>query len=201
MEFVRGSTMNSVDPDTLRGWLTETSFEDIGKIFVLDVIINNFDRIPGNMWSNDGNIGNLMITKNGRVYGIDQGVVAPANEEAVAAYLNKVSLNFGEFKQDPSGCKMVEEILNFVNSNTGSVADPQSASAALSRGIRFVVDKLQSISQEDVDKMKSTIVNSIRVDWENIWKDMCDSVHVDFLVQVIQTIVKATSSDSEVKQD
>jgi hypothetical protein len=201
MEFIRGSTLDSVDPASLSGRLNEVSFEDIGKMFVLDVLINNFDRIPGNMWNNDGNIGNLMITNDGRIYGIDQGIVSPVNSDAVSNYLAKVASNFEEFKSNPSGCKMVEEIWNFTNSKTGECfTDSDAAKKAISKGIQAVLSKLSALNPQDIIEMKNAIQKGIKVDWENVWVDMCTSVDPQFINQVIKVLTGA-GDRGDVKTD
>eukprot|EP01095_Lingulamoeba_sp_RSL-Kostka_P001321 TRINITY_DN11889_c0_g1_i1.p1 TRINITY_DN11889_c0_g1~~TRINITY_DN11889_c0_g1_i1.p1 ORF type:complete len:575 (-),score=123.50 TRINITY_DN11889_c0_g1_i1:76-1800(-) len=48
-------------------------FVKIGKFVTYDILINNFDRI-NMIHKNDGNPDNLIITKNNKVYGIDQAL-------------------------------------------------------------------------------------------------------------------------------
>jgi hypothetical protein len=189
MQFIRGSTLDAIDPVTLAGRLTENSFEDVGKLFVVDVLINNFDRIPGNMWSNDGNIGNLMITSEGRIYGIDQAIVSPNSSEAISSYLAKVTLSFQEFKANPSKCKMVQEIWSFLNLKIGdSFCDSEFAKNAIAKGIQDVLAKIETLKSQEIIDMKNAIQNSIQVDWENVWVDMCALVDTQFVIQVIRVL-------------
>jgi hypothetical protein len=190
MQFVRGDTLNNVDPQLLPSRLTDESFKDIGRIFVLDVLINNFDRIPGGMWKNDGNIGNLMLTKSGRIYGIDQGVVSTGNDEATAKYLSTVEQNFDDFFRKKDMSIIVSEILNFINLNTGGcLSESENAKSKISSGILDAVNRLADIQEDEYHDIKGKIQSSVRVDWEDVWSAMCHSISPDFVQKISNVII------------
>mmetsp|Transcript_69081 Transcript_69081/g.131784 ORF Transcript_69081/g.131784 Transcript_69081/m.131784 type:complete len:594 (-) Transcript_69081:170-1951(-) len=64
----------------------------LGTFVALDMIINNFDRLPC-VWDNQGNAGNLMFAKGTyEPLSIDNMVccIPPQNEKAIAKYLDRV---------------------------------------------------------------------------------------------------------------
>merc|ERR1719271_1086956 len=55
-----------------------------------DLLINNFDRLPL-AWSNDGNLGNVMLCSvSGEVVGIDQSVQPITNADGLSKYDSRV---------------------------------------------------------------------------------------------------------------
>lgn len=66
------------------------TFRLIGRLMAFDTLINNFDRLPL-VWSNDGNLGNIMLgSSQGAVVGIDQMVAPIKNQVGLSAYLDRV---------------------------------------------------------------------------------------------------------------
>ena len=43
----------------------------IGRILTLDLLLNNWDRLPI-VWENEGNPNNIIFSKSGNAWGIDQ---------------------------------------------------------------------------------------------------------------------------------
>jgi hypothetical protein len=74
-------------------------------ILALDVIINNFDRLPL-IWDNEGNLENLLLDREGRLWGIDQAATAVRAGPNRAEYLTKVTAlctSLGNNKSSVSG--------------------------------------------------------------------------------------------------
>lgn len=191
MTFIRGVNLDSLDADSLTMQLTESSFTDIGRIFVLDVLLNNFDRIPGSIWKNKGNLGNLMSTNNGRIYGIDQALVTPNNEEAEVAYIEKVRCAFQGLMHNGLDCEMIDHVWKFI-SQYGNWVPQDSASVmklALYNGMIDVIKKLTYLkSEKRIREIKESIEHTISIDWEYVWKEMCDCIDPRFVFRIISTI-------------
>merc|ERR1712107_928597 len=66
---------------------------ELGRMCALDVLLNNFDRLPIPVWDNNGNLSNALVSADGQhCFGIDQQVY-PIEEGANRnAYLERVRL-------------------------------------------------------------------------------------------------------------
>lgn len=102
MEFVRGSEMSACDPRVL---LDGAFLRELGRCMALDMMLNNFDRVPL-VWTHAGNATNLLIEfregdgKEGvevlAVRPIDQAYTVIENETMRGEYINKVKACLGE---------------------------------------------------------------------------------------------------------
>eukprot|EP00931_Biecheleriopsis_adriatica_P102784 TRINITY_DN77714_c0_g1_i1.p1 TRINITY_DN77714_c0_g1~~TRINITY_DN77714_c0_g1_i1.p1 ORF type:complete len:618 (+),score=135.51 TRINITY_DN77714_c0_g1_i1:40-1854(+) len=90
VEFIAGSALQGVGGQKA---LTEGSsglvFQELGSLIALDCLLNNTDRIPA-IWSNDGNLGNVMVSTDGTVIGIDQQVNAIGDASGKDVYFQKL---------------------------------------------------------------------------------------------------------------
>lgn len=53
--------------------LNDDTWFDIGAMYMFDALINNWDRIPGNMWDNEGNPTNILFSITSGTTGADTG--------------------------------------------------------------------------------------------------------------------------------
>merc|ERR1712151_577683 len=61
-----------------------------GRFMAFDILINNFDRLPLT-WSNEGNLGNIMLGSSScAVVGIDQCVNPIKHPAGLSTYLRRV---------------------------------------------------------------------------------------------------------------
>merc|ERR1712113_1291903 len=68
----------------------DTLWRELGRLMAFDTLINNFDRLPL-AWSNEGNLGNVMLGSSlGVVVGIDQSVAPISHPVGLSAYLQRV---------------------------------------------------------------------------------------------------------------
>lgn len=95
MEFIPGHDLDDLplsqrDPDAL----SEKDWQIIGAMLVVDVIINNPDRVP-TIWRSDGNGGNIIVDERqkpgARVVAIDQTVNQVLNTHMLNQYVTRVS--------------------------------------------------------------------------------------------------------------
>merc|ERR1711963_745996 len=56
----------------------------------MDLLINNYDRVPLPCWTNAGNLSNVIVTPSGRLVGIDQQVFHIEAGPGLDEYLSKV---------------------------------------------------------------------------------------------------------------
>lgn len=63
---------------------------ELGRLMAFDMLINNFDRLPL-AWTNDGNLGNVMLGSSlGVAVGIDQSVAPIVHVDGLRAYTSRV---------------------------------------------------------------------------------------------------------------
>lgn len=97
-EFMRGESLsdlpNHMDHHQLRNYFDAEIYKGIGGMLLMDMLINNWDRLPvEGLWNNQGNAGNIMIhkkTKNRSMSLIDQ-TVTPVGADQREEYLNNIT--------------------------------------------------------------------------------------------------------------
>jgi len=92
MEFLRGITLNLLDHTQAAEIFADTTLlTHIGSLMALDVLTNNSDRLPL-IWSNQGNLSNVMITEQNLIVSIDAKIVpiAKSNTAIYGNYMRKL---------------------------------------------------------------------------------------------------------------
>lgn len=189
------ATENGKEPEqikqTISNYFGNSKYlKQIGKILLLDVLLNNLDRMPL-IWDNEGNLENLLFSKETEsVYAIDQAIypVSKKLEKNYNEYLRKVT-------------NLVDDLttLNW-KSCSGSALDKVKNSVqlwtnydfsdhhlhALRQGIletiQFVID---NISKEFLSDMKSKIGELGKIDWQDVFKTGFNAINLTFLHDVI----------------
>ena len=100
MEYVDGVPMIGIPAHQHISAVRErTLWVQLGRLMAFDMLINNFDRLPL-AWSNDGNLGNVMLSSRlGPVVGIDQCVRHTAG---LSTYLQRVRRAIEEARDGPA---------------------------------------------------------------------------------------------------
>jgi len=90
LEFVPGHGLLGLEAQKA---LTEDSadrlYEGVGNICAVDALLNNLDRVPLPLWSNDGNLSNIMVSR-GRTVAIDQQVNPVLEGPGLDRYFGKL---------------------------------------------------------------------------------------------------------------
>jgi len=93
----------------------------LGQVSAVDLIINNWDRIPS-FWKNQGNPGNLMLTESGDIIVIDQIISPIVMETEAQNHFNKVSKFLDEFlmsskspEETPFNFQLGEDISSLID--------------------------------------------------------------------------------------
>lgn len=96
MEFIPGMNCCKLEEKEVMGLTEQTRaarLGGIGAVVCLDLLTNNWDRLPlSEVWSHEGNLGNIMLTSEG-VVAIDNSVTSITTEKAKQkwqAYLQRV---------------------------------------------------------------------------------------------------------------
>ncbi len=94
VQYVKGMALDEAlhTPDLP---LHRKTFESIGRLMALDVVLNNTDRLPmAGLWAHDGNLGNVMVQRMivgpPRVVAIDSVVTEIRHADKRAAYVATV---------------------------------------------------------------------------------------------------------------
>eukprot|EP00930_Biecheleria_cincta_P085022 TRINITY_DN74448_c0_g1_i1.p1 TRINITY_DN74448_c0_g1~~TRINITY_DN74448_c0_g1_i1.p1 ORF type:complete len:285 (-),score=48.95 TRINITY_DN74448_c0_g1_i1:297-1151(-) len=72
---------------------------ELGRLMAFDMLINNFDRAPL-VWTNDGNLSNVMLGSSlDSVVGIDQAVAPITHKQGMLTYLQRVQRTVLELRK------------------------------------------------------------------------------------------------------
>ena len=106
MEYVNGQAFPACAMTHLAGPHKRRLLFSIGRMILLDVVVNNFDRLPL-CWSNDGNPDNIMVCLVDGLptaVAIDHTLTCIKHEEGCARYMTAVKDAFDElYAKDFSG--------------------------------------------------------------------------------------------------
>jgi len=118
VEFVDGFGMMGMQAHNhLLQARTDNAFHwfDLGRLMAFDMLINNFDRVPL-VWTNDGNLSNVMLGSSlGSVVGIDQAVAPITNEQGLLTYLRRIQRTVTEMHKGESGVLAAVKNAIYVN--------------------------------------------------------------------------------------
>lgn len=96
MELVKGYPLPACGIKVLAESSAKTLLHQMGEVVVLDMITNNFDRLPF-IWTNFGNMENIMVQGNVReddgaltIACIDQGTTCITNDDGHRKYMERV---------------------------------------------------------------------------------------------------------------
>lgn len=165
--------------------------KDIGRMVVLDVVLNNWDRLPtGILWDHEGNPNNMLFNPiEKRLAAIDQSTTEISqllHKEQYLNYLEKVK----EFtsavlnkKGDPvtSICKCIK-----LHSGFDIKEEDQQF---IWEGLQETLLRACKLDFMDITKTKQKVSKQLTgKDWENVWSNMMELISEDFISAVIHTM-------------
>lgn len=172
------------------------NLQHIGKIMVLDVMLNNLDRIPL-IWDNEGNLENLLFSNDGNgnhlVFAIDQAIypVSKLLEKNYNAYLDKTrnlvkDITAKDWKLSPDS--PLDKVKCSFKLWTGyDLTD--SNIYAIRHGIletmQFVIS---NISKESLHDLKMKISKIGRIDWAGVFKTGMNAINLTFLEDLLEIL-------------
>lgn len=90
VEFVNGCVMMGLPANQHLQQVDCGTWRELGRLMAFDMLLNNLDRLPL-AWTNDGNLGNVMLgSSQGAVVGIDQSVHPISHPDGLLRYLDRV---------------------------------------------------------------------------------------------------------------
>jgi len=211
MEYVSGIELPALGPkaaEVFSGPSGANRLKEIGKIVALDIVTNNWDRLPI-IWDHEGNPGNLFVQYNGndgRIVGIDQGLTCinqTVSKVGYDRYVDKIQKLIQAILNKPTseteGVKKVRELIALFTGYDFGV----QGSFWIQMGILEGAVKFIGISLEELDAMKKEISDWVRTDWENVWLSMMKLIDTTFLFNMISIFKSHEAKIREVlsKQD
>eukprot|EP00761_Pharyngomonas_kirbyi_P014550 gb/GECH01014580.1/.p1 GENE.gb/GECH01014580.1/~~gb/GECH01014580.1/.p1 ORF type:complete len:352 (+),score=90.12 gb/GECH01014580.1/:1-1056(+) len=196
MEYIHGYSLNDTN-HTIFSSLNETEsiLFAIGQIISVDILLNNWDRIPSPCWENEGNFGNILIQFNENkpnVIAIDNSFnkINMKNSKGINSYLKRISKFMDDLYEYESEMLSINVICKHIQNACGQ-KEPFSSEAKLSlfNGIVFGFKSIKNqFSHEIFKSMKRNVAKLIETDWKSIWSDGVGQIDIDFLNLVFDHI-------------
>ena len=164
---------------------TQQRLQDLGEIMMVDVYLNNFDRVPLPCWSNDGNAGNVMVA-DGHVVAIDSIVNTVDLSNSIvqkrhALYLQKAEKLFTEIIEAKDGPSMeasqgFKAVQTFVLNSTGySITADDYAEVRV--GMLQGMVKIEQLTRTTiVQDLHANLSKMFTNSWEQGWAKGCESI-------------------------
>lgn len=184
MEFVKGVSMCDLpddNPSVAENVFSASILQDIGKMILYDLFLNNWDRIPiAGIWNNEGNASNLLFQNAkeslSRMVLIDQSVnliKLPVKKEEYLEHVRLLVENSREQLQliETEGCKKgstcMKSVQEFIMRNTAFAHNIQiEGEIQLLSGF---VDACMKITQDENGILTENILSDmLNVAWDEL---------------------------------
>eukprot|EP01122_Echinamoeba_exundans_P014524 TRINITY_DN6600_c0_g1_i1.p1 TRINITY_DN6600_c0_g1~~TRINITY_DN6600_c0_g1_i1.p1 ORF type:complete len:380 (-),score=60.38 TRINITY_DN6600_c0_g1_i1:757-1896(-) len=203
MEMIVGQQLNTIsEADATRYFSGETtdsiSFLTLmGRIIALDVLLNNWDRIPV-IWDNEGNWGNLIVSHDsGRLalVGIDNGFsfISSEHEKKLDAYLSRVHKLIQDAKKGMERgkeCPQMASIRSSYMLHTGFQI-PDNVFIHTQKALIEELERIPTIlTTEKIDTLVAKVRSAIVRDWGGMWELGMRAVGSDFLPKMVEALAR-----------
>ena len=163
---------------------------DIGKMIVMDIVLNNCDRFPlGLIWDHEGNPSNILFSiRKNRLACIDQPFMAIFDSKQRSQYLQKVQAfsNVCVKENRLDNNPYIEQISTYIHNVTGVVLDTESKAIVLG-GIVEGSNQLKDLSKEKLEVLKTSIEKmKTGSDYEGTYFTSLVTIDIDFIHDAIQ---------------
>lgn len=194
MEFIQGVSMCDKEFDCGKYFESKRHLRDLGKIFIFDVLINNYDRFPSVFWDHEGNSGNLLFRED-CVVGIDQAVsriLRPQNKEYFQKCEDLKKEHYSS-QQSPGKNPYIGRICEFIRMNTLFEISNEHKSfiwEGMNEMFQFLQKNLSK--REEIMKTLKTKVKGLRTgrDWEGVYEESVQKIDIPFLSMVWKSLCK-----------
>lgn len=193
-DFVSGHSLLDLAPNDPR-LLHSTFLFSLGQIMAFDVLVNNLDRMPLPIWSNEGNLGNVMVSDspNGggpsavpidnSVFPIRRTLSEGRPNPQHQAYLDRVK----DLLDNVQGAVQVmrDRCLNFYGVELGSAQ-------VIAQGMVSSFAKLAALDGSVFARQKQAVESMVKEeeDQDHVWQRDCQQINVEFL-QEVHSLIKA----------
>jgi predicted amidohydrolase len=192
MEFIQGYDIFALPSafDLIDQFLnSHESLVQLGNIMALDILLNNWDRLPL-IWDNDGNGANIVFTTSGnqvKIFAIDQAITSILNEvEGYEKYMQRVrdlieDLTSPDWNVENSPLNKVVEYFKVC---TGYTILPSGLDSIREGLLSTMVLACQTISENSLNQIKAKLHKSMHSDWENVFSAGLDAIHTEFIIDI-----------------
>jgi hypothetical protein len=187
MEFVDGCAMMGMPAHLyLKEERKQASlWFELGRLMGFDLLINNFDRLPL-AWSNEGNLGNIMLgSRTQSVVAVDQSVRPITHPDGLRNYLDRVKVAAIEARDgDGKSFKRVKEA---IYNNTAIELSPEEVASLRSGCLEFLEDIVHRAASDEMDAILDDVSRSVAD--ELLWPE--DSEAMTSCCQLVHNVVQA----------
>lgn len=199
MEFANGLNLDSLDKFCVQEIL-DTNPQyciDLGVIFIFDLLISNWDRIPGTIFDHQGNLGNIILDPvKKRLVPIDNQVSSfssaylPIHLSKIQDFIKSVlKLHESDKYWNDQSPSVITEICKSLQSATLQEVIPEKCKKSILEGLVLGIEKVTAIKNEDLVQLKER-VNAMNLgpDYRGEWKVQIDQINIESMIAVKNTI-------------
>lgn len=209
LEYVPGASLDGMAPtDRLRQRLfmrqatvenlplPAKTFASLGSIALLDLVLNNADRMPCGVWDNAGNFGNVLFrASDGVAFAIDPTVVSIADAAAAERHFSRVQALLDELVRHPAGpCPGIGSAMRALADAAGVPAIDRECEAQFVAGMRSTLAAAAALADAAVHELHSSVSRAVRTDWQNVWRDAMASFTPDFICHTLSCMRRACAA-------
>mmetsp|Transcript_8675 Transcript_8675/g.12944 ORF Transcript_8675/g.12944 Transcript_8675/m.12944 type:complete len:437 (-) Transcript_8675:111-1421(-) len=181
MEFINGKplvVLKKIPPvDALR---------QVGGIMALDVVLNNFDRLPF-IWDNKGNAENIFYS-DGKMVAIDNRIVCPTSKSAREKHLERVEALCKGMDSKGGNAEEWAKLEKFWNTRTMMNALEKKHLQEITKGF---IDTAKIISKElTPEKLDAMLKKLEKLTWGTFWAHQVSGLDTKFINSIVAILKK-----------
>uniref|UniRef100_A0A7S0DI85 Actin-fragmin kinase catalytic domain-containing protein n=2 Tax=Amorphochlora amoebiformis TaxID=1561963 RepID=A0A7S0DI85_9EUKA len=184
MEYVNGKPLVEVS-----GIPEKSALRQVGGIIALDVVLNNFDRLPL-VWNNQGNADNIfLVPEENNMYALDNRIVCPTSIQVQHVHLSKVNMLCDNMKKSGHESKEWIKLQRFWVTRTPMAMLSKEDLKEIAKGFRdtakMCVEKLTKKRLVSMFKDLGALDKG-----DNFWMSQVCGINVEFILAVINVFAK-----------
>ena len=179
-EFVAGSS-----PLEGASLSSASIMEQLGRMTAVDVALNNLDRLPLGVWGNEGNLGNVLITKSNHCIAIDTATFGIRKEIS-----GRVNVQYDRYRNSIVAlARDSSDSISIMRDKCRDCWGVQLGDAeAFARGLQSMMRQLIQLPENWFATEKETVSKLVSEDWENVWQHDVASINVEFINDMIDAM-------------
>jgi hypothetical protein len=169
----------------------------LGRLLALDLFLNNGDRVPCPVWDNEGNGGNVAVTRDGVLVAIDtsasgiDGRCGPVSAERLRLYLQRMGTFLAAVfsGHDAAVAAAMQGARGFILRESGGFDIGVKGCAVIAGGVREGVARILALPAEDVLALRTRVADAMPVAQASrqdldCWRDSVRCIDLEFFEQV-----------------
>jgi len=184
MEYVNGPPLVE-----LKACPNHDCLKQIGAILVLDVVMNNFDRMPF-IWDNQGNAENILFSKQ-RMFALDNRVVCPTSRQARERHLSKVEQLCRDYSKTGVEATQWADIAQFWETRTMMGKLDKKSLEAIAQGFEEAAKVACSkLTDQKLQEMQAKLENVSEGGNSQFWLTQVYGIDITFISGIVGTLKK-----------